>query len=51
MKNLPSSPSSNNIAFIACGALAREVIAIRDKHGWQADVLGVPALLHNWPER
>jgi hypothetical protein len=40
-----------NTAFIACGALAREVIAIRDKHDWQADVLGVPALLHNWPER
>jgi hypothetical protein len=31
--------------------LAREVIALRDKHRWQADVLGVPALLHNWPER
>src|SRR5210317_1409231 len=39
------------VALIACGALAREVIAIRDKHGWQADVLAVPALLHNWPER
>ncbi len=38
-------------ALIACGALAREVIAIRDRHGWQADVLGVPALLHNWPEK
>lgn len=38
-------------AFIVCGALAREVIAIRDKQGWQADVLGVSALLHNRPER
>jgi hypothetical protein len=37
--------------LIVCGALAREVIAIRDKHGWSADVLGVPSLLHNWPER
>jgi hypothetical protein len=43
--------SSADTVLIACGALAREVIAIRDKHGWQADVLGVPALLHNWPER
>lgn len=43
--------TSPQLAFIACGALAREVIAIRDKHGWQADVLGVPALLHNWPDR
>ena len=37
--------------LIACGALAREVIALRDRHGWAADVVGVPALLHNWPER
>ncbi len=46
-----AAPDKNNTVFIVCGALAREVIAIRDKHGWQADVLGVPALLHNWPER
>jgi len=37
--------------LIVCGALAREVIAIRDKYEWSADVLGVPSLLHNWPER
>lgn len=40
-----------NTALIACGALAREVMALRDKHGWQADVFGVPALLHNTPKR
>jgi hypothetical protein len=34
-----------------CGALAREVLALRDKHGWHAEVLGVPALLHNRPDR
>jgi hypothetical protein len=38
-------------ALIACGALAREVLALRDKHGWDAEVLGVPALLHNTPRR
>ncbi len=38
-------------ALIACGALAREVLALRDRHGWEADVLGVPALLHNRPDR
>jgi hypothetical protein len=43
--------SKKETALIACGALAREVMALRDKHGWEADVLGVPALLHNWPER
>lgn len=38
-------------ALIACGALAREVLALREKHGWDADVLGVPSLLHNTPDR
>jgi hypothetical protein len=37
-------------ALIACGALAREVLALRDRHGWDADVLGVASLLHNHPE-
>lgn len=38
-------------ALIVCGALAREVLALKEKHGWEVDVLGVPALLHNAPER
>ncbi|HLB65880.1 MAG TPA: DUF1638 domain-containing protein [Anaerolineales bacterium] len=38
-------------ALIACGALAREVLELRKKHGWEADVLGVPSLLHNEPDR
>jgi Protein of unknown function (DUF1638) len=38
-------------ALIVCGALAREVLALRKRHGWDADVLGVPALLHNRPDR
>ena len=38
------------IAFIVCGALAREVLEIRKKYGWDADVLGVPSLLHNNPK-
>lgn len=41
---------SAGTAVIVCGALAREVIAIRDRHGWRVDVVGVPALLHNWPQ-
>jgi Protein of unknown function (DUF1638) len=41
--------SVSPILLLACGALAREVIALRDRHGWQADVYGVPALLHNTP--
>lgn len=37
--------------FIICGALAREVLAIIDKYGWDADVAGVPAIDHVHPER
>lgn len=37
-------------ALITCGALAREVLALKTKYKWDADVLGVPALLHNRPE-
>ncbi|MDW8327593.1 MAG: DUF1638 domain-containing protein [Anaerolineales bacterium] len=38
-------------ALIVCGALAREVLALKEKHGWDAEVLGVPALLHNEPQK
>lgn len=37
--------------LIICGALAREVLDIVRRHGWDAEVLGVPALDHNYPER
>ena len=40
-----------SVALIACGALAREVLALRDKYSWDAEVLGVAALLHNQPDR
>jgi hypothetical protein len=38
-------------AFIICGALGREVLDIIVKHGWDAEVFGIPALDHNYPER
>jgi hypothetical protein len=38
-------------AFIICGALAREVLDIIKRHGWDVDVVGVPALDHMHPER
>ena len=37
--------------LIICGALAREVLAIVDKHGWDAEVAAVPAIDHVHPER
>lgn len=39
------------IGLIACGALARELLALIDRHGWDADVLALPSLLHNTPRR
>ena len=38
-------------AFIMCGALAREVLAIIDRYGWDVDLVGVPAVDHMYPER
>jgi hypothetical protein len=38
-------------ALIACGALAREVIALKKKHNWEVDILAIPALLHNYPDQ
>lgn len=38
-------------AFIICGALAREVLDIITRYGWDADVLGIPAIDHMYPER
>jgi hypothetical protein len=41
----------NKTAFIACGALARELHALIGTHGWAVNILAIPALLHNRPER
>lgn len=38
-------------ALIVCGALAREVLALKEKHQWDADVYGIPVLLHNTPDK
>lgn len=38
-------------AFIICGALAREVLDIIRRHGWEVDVHGIPAIDHMYPER
>ncbi len=37
--------------LIICGALAREVLALVDKYGWDVEVAAVPAVLHMFPER
>lgn len=38
-------------AFIICGALAREVMAIIERQGWTVDVFGIPAIDHMLPDR
>ena len=38
-------------ALIVCGALAREVLALKEKHGWEIDIYGLPVLLHNTPQK
>lgn len=38
-------------AFIICGALAREILAITRLRGWDVDVYGIPAIDHMYPER
>ena len=38
-------------AVVACGALALDVRRIARRRGWDLNVIPVPALLHNHPER
>jgi hypothetical protein len=42
---------SRRRAVVACGALAFDVRDIARRRGWEIDVVPVPALLHNRPER
>jgi hypothetical protein len=45
-------PSEPPVLIIACGALAREIVALKKINGWSAmDVECLPPELHNRPER
>ncbi|MCL3883456.1 DUF1638 domain-containing protein [Marivita sp. GX14005] len=40
------------VLIVACGALACEILALRDANGWDhIDLTCLPAILHNYPER
>ncbi len=40
------------VLIIACGALAREILALRDANGWtHLDLTCLPAIYHNYPEK
>jgi hypothetical protein len=43
--------SKQRVAFVLCGALAREVIAIAQRHGWDVALFGVAASDHMLPAR
>jgi hypothetical protein len=43
--------SDTGVLVIACGALAREIVALREANGWaHLDVTCLPAELHNRPQ-
>lgn len=41
-----------HVLLLACGALAREIIDIKQRNGWShMDISCLPAILHNHPEK
>lgn len=43
---------TGRVLLIACGALAREILALRRANGWDhLDLTCLPAILHNTPDR
>jgi hypothetical protein len=53
LRDVGLSPAlKGRVLVIACGALAREIIAVKDANGWDhLDLTCLPAILHNRPER
>ena len=48
----PATASEARVLFLACGAIAREVLAVIELNGWtHVDVRCLPAKLHSRPER
>ncbi len=51
-RKVPDKKSTQHkTAILLCGALAREIMAIVRKHGWDVDIYALPAVLHNRPHR
>jgi hypothetical protein len=45
-------PGEASVLVIACGALAREILALKRLNGWEhLDLTCLPAKLHLWPDR
>ena len=49
---LEPAARSGRVLLIACGALAREILALREANGWAGmDLACLPAKLHNQPQK
>ena len=47
-----ATPPADRVLLIACGALAREILALREANRWtHLDLACLPAKLHNQPQR
>jgi hypothetical protein len=46
-----TTPTNSQVAFVLCGALARAVIAVAQRHGWDVALFGVAAKDHMLPAR
>lgn len=47
-----SAQQAGSVLLIACGALAREILDVKEKNGWDhLDLTCLPAILHNSPEQ
>ena len=48
----PPADPRGRVLVIACGALAREILALKALNGWEhLDLQCLPAKLHLWPDR
>lgn len=51
-KGLPLAPQTDRILLIACGALAWEILDLKEANGWShLDLTCLPAKLHLYPEK
>ena len=47
-----SAQQAGSVLLIACGALAREILDVKEKNGWDhLDLPCLPAILHNSPDQ
>ena len=37
--------------LIICGALGKEIVDLIEKYGWDAEIVGIPAVVHVFPEQ